>query len=209
MSDLLLGQALAAFILAGTLAGGVVIYRRVRATGNRGARLAGRTPARWAEIAWPSGFVLVQGWGVGVLLAPSWFYEWPAIGPVPADHVIQSAGFGIWLAAGGLAMSAARALGRHMTPEIRVDAGHTLVQHGPFRRIRHPTYTANVGLAVGIGLAFLSPVVLVVAVILAVTARHRAVLEEELLRSPHGFGIVYDEYMKRTGRFLPGWGGNK
>lgn len=203
VSDVATGQILAAIILLGTLVGWTpFLLATARKRERRGTR-ARREPAAWVEIMWPLGTLAIQFWTVGVLLAPSWFYAWPQPWPFVVDHALQFAGFVVWAAAGLLAVWAGRTLGRYMTPEIRVEEGHRLVQEGPYRRIRHPTYTANVTMAIGVGLAFLHPVLLVLAGLMAIAARHRALLEEDLLRSPEAFGPEYVAYMAKTGRFLP------
>jgi protein-S-isoprenylcysteine O-methyltransferase Ste14 len=204
VSDLLLGQLLAVAILTGTIAWASVVGASYGKRGKR-APIAARKPAWWVEVLWPAGTFVTQVWSIGVLVAPGWFYAWPAGRLLPGDHAIQVTGFGLWLLGAVLVGLAGRALRGYMTPEIRVEEGHRLVREGPYRRIRHPTYTAIVTMAVGIGLAFLHPVVLVLSAILAGAANHRAKLEEDLLSSPEAFGAEYTAYMERTGRFLPRW----
>lgn len=202
MSDLWLGQLLAGTVLAGTLVG---IASLLRAGAGQGKPETAQTrrPSRWAEVTWPAGTAVIQAWSVGVLLAPGWTYAW-SLGPLAGlDHGLQALGLVLWILGGALILSAGRALGRFTTAEIRVVQGHRLVREGPYRWIRHPMYTANVTLAVGIGLAFLHPIPLAVAAVLAWTARHRAILEEGLLGSAAGLGEAYEEYVASTGRFFP------
>lgn len=198
----LVGLVLASAILLGTV-GWIAVVGASYGTREKRATVAGRKPALWVEIVWPAGTFVTQFWAIGVLVAPGWFYAWPRPWPVPGESALQSAGFGLWLLGAILIAWAGRALGGYMTPEIRVQEGHRLVQEGPYRRIRHPTYTAIVTMALGIGLAFLHPVVLALAAILFMAANRRATLEEDLLGSPEAFGAEYAAYMKRTGRFLP------
>lgn len=206
MADLFVGQVLGSAILLGTFAW-VAVVGAAYGKREKKAPIAERKPARWAEVAWPAGTFVSQVWAVGVLLAPGWFYAWPVPRSFPGEHGVQVAGFGLWLLGAIIIAWAGRSLRGFMTPEIRVDERHRLVQEGPYHRIRHPTYTAIVTMALGVGLAFLNPVVLVLAPILSVAARHRAKLEEDLLASPEGFGSEYTAYMRRTGRFLPFWRG--
>src|SRR3990170_3242738 len=203
MSDLAVGRGLAAAILAGTLAGGFFLAATVTRSRERRTTVARRPPARWAEVVWPLGTLAIQAWAAGGVFFPAWFYAWPWAWPLGDGHLLQLTGFAVWSAGGVLVVWAGRTLGRFMTPEIRVEVGHRLVQRGPFRRMRHPVYTANVTMAVGLGLVFLHPVPLALAALLAITANHRARLEEDLLRSPDAFGSGDDAYMARTGRFLP------
>lgn len=45
-----------------------------------------------------------------------------------------------------LAVSARRHLGRNWSAEVRIGEGHELVRTGPYRMLRHPIYTAMLGM---------------------------------------------------------------
>lgn len=195
-------RLLAFVVLAGTVAGGILLGMTLRRPRERGPVVAKREPAMWAEVVWPIVIAVSQLWSVGVLLLPGWFYAWPAVGEFPGPEVVQTAGLVLWAAGGGLVVWSLRVLGAYMTPSIQVTRGHRLVREGPYARMRHPTYTANIAVAVGLGLLFLSPPLLLVAVLMAATALHRVGIEEALLRSPEGFGAEYEVYASTTGRFL-------
>lgn len=203
MLSLFIVQVLAAIGLVATLVS-LVLGRALQHGPTEPIRVvARRKPAGGAQVVWMTGSVVVTLWPIAVLVVPQYAYDWPAFSDFPGSWIVQL--FGVVLGAGGglLFFSAARALGRHMTPEIQVHEGHELVQGGPYRRIRHPVYTAIITLAIGQTLFFLSPLIAVLAVLLAVLANYRAGLEENLLRSPEAFGAAYDAYIARTGRFLP------
>lgn len=204
MWDLGTAQVAAGVIFLATIAGAVFLSRAVYGTRLPSARVvARRDPARWTEVVWLAGTVVAQLWSLGVILLPAWFYGWPVRAAIPGVEGLQILGLGLWAAGGGLVAWSAQSLGRFMTPSIQVTEGHRLVQDGPYALMRHPTYTANVAVAVGLGLAFLSVPLLVLAVLMAALAWYRAGLEETLLASPQGFGPEYTAYMARTGRFLP------
>jgi protein-S-isoprenylcysteine O-methyltransferase len=94
-------------------------------------------------------------------------------------------------------------LGRFFTVDVATHAGHTLVDTGPFRFVRHPSYTglllefAGVGVSLGNGVSFL---VLMVPVVAAMA--YRIHVEEGALRSV--LGDAYEAYCARTKRILPG-----
>jgi protein-S-isoprenylcysteine O-methyltransferase Ste14 len=44
-------------------------------------------------------------------------------------------------------------LGRYFTTDVRVHGGQTVVETGPYRWVRHPSYTGMLITFVGIGLA--------------------------------------------------------
>lgn len=104
----------------------------------------------------------------------------------------------LMLAGMGFAFYALRALGRSfgVAPQVR-----TLVQHGPYRFIRHPLYAGELVAITGAVLVAFSWQKALVLAVVAALAVYRAVLEERLLTAniPE-----YADYMTRTKRFIPG-----
>jgi protein-S-isoprenylcysteine O-methyltransferase Ste14 len=200
---LLIVQILAGVNLA-TLVGGFLLGHSLEHPPRRVVRVvAKRNPQRWTEVVWASGSLVAAFWSIGVLLVPSYAYHWPATPDFLGSEIVQLIGFLTSAAGGILFFAAVRALGRHMTPEIRVEEGHRLVQEGPYRYIRHPAYTAIITAAGGLSVLYLSPLLTLVTLLLVGMAVYRAHLEEDLLSSQDGFGKTYTEYVARTGRFLP------
>jgi len=201
--DVGVAQILAALNLTALGAGFVLGHALDRAPRGRVAIVARTDPGRGTEILWIVGALVAAFWPAGVLLDPRYAYDWPAAPGFPGSSALQVAGFAAALGGGLLFFGAARTLGRQMTPEIRIQEGHRLIQEGPYRFVRHPAYTAIVTGAAGLTALFLSlPLALLTAVLLGL-AVYRARLEEHLLASEKGFGPVYLEYVSRTGRFLP------
>lgn len=194
-------RTVAAVFLILAAAGVAVLGRGVR--GPRSKVVASRAPVRGSEAAWLATTIVAQAWTLGVVLLPSWFYAWPSLGDFPEATAVQILGLILWVLGMGLAGWAVRVLGRFMTVTIQVTESQRLVQEGPYAWVRHPIYSANVTAAIGLGLLFLSPPLLAVAVVLAALAVYRARLEDEFLRSPAAFGDRYAAYSERTGRFLP------
>ena len=93
-------------------------------------------------------------------------------------------------------------LGRFFTVDVTIEKDHELVERGPFRIVRHPSYTgvllAFVGLALSLGnwAAFI-----VILVPIGAAFIHRINVEEQALS--HALGSHYTEYMKRTKRLVP------
>jgi protein-S-isoprenylcysteine O-methyltransferase Ste14 len=201
--DLLVVRIAAGVGLAATLAGFALGSRGRRLPGGQVPIIASRDPARWTVAVWMIGtFVFVLS-PVAILLAPGLVVRWPAVPDFQDSDLLQLLGIVLWALAGLLFLTASRALGRHLTPAIQAQQGHELVQKGPYRYIRHPIYTANITLGCGLSLLFLSPPLALLTLAMAGIASYRARLEEELLRSPQVFGETYEDYMGRTGRFLP------
>lgn len=93
-------------------------------------------------------------------------------------------------------------LGRYFTRDIAVSAGQEVVQHGPYRTIRHPAYSGTFLTMLGVGLAVTNWASLL-ALLLCVLAGHlyRVRVEEQALIQ--AIGQPYVAYMQRTRRFIP------
>ncbi len=112
---------------------------------------------------------------------------------------------GVAAIAGGLWLRrrASRELGDSFTVRLGTSVEHQLIESGPYRLIRHPSYTALLAVSLGTALALMSPGALAAALLVwlpIVCLRiHR---EEKLLLSR--FGASYREYCSRTWRLIPG-----
>jgi len=200
----LLYVQISAFVaLIGTLAGVLGGLARRRRVAQPVRVVAERNPPKWTEVVWVLGTFVALFWPLGIFLLPTIAYHWPAFPDFPDSWAVQVLGVVLGIAGGLLFSSAARALGSQMTPAIQVQQNHQLLQTGPYRRIRHPVYTAILAIAVGQTLLFLSPLAALLTLLMVGLAEYRAHLEESLLSSPEAFGTTYTAYMSRTGRFLP------
>lgn len=110
---------------------------------------------------------------------------------------------GVVLGAAGLAMQnwAIISLGRWFTLRVALLPGHELVRSGPYRRLRHPSYTGLFLWLFGIPLAFGSWGGLVVLAIALPFAILRMREEEALLQRE--FGAAFDEMHRETHRLVP------
>jgi protein-S-isoprenylcysteine O-methyltransferase Ste14 len=94
-------------------------------------------------------------------------------------------------------------LGRAFRTTVEVDAGQQVVQHGPYRWVRHPSYTGLLLLAVGSGLAWDNWISLALTLVLPISAlAWRISVEERVLTEV--LGPPYASYRARTKRLLPG-----
>ena len=94
-------------------------------------------------------------------------------------------------------------LGRSFRLTVEVDSDQAVVDRGPYRWLRHPSYTGLLVLAIGFGIAlgnWLSLAILIV-VPLVVIIRRIQVEEEQLVAV---LGQPYVDYRARTKRLLPG-----
>jgi protein-S-isoprenylcysteine O-methyltransferase Ste14 len=97
---------------------------------------------------------------------------------------------------------AIRVLGRFFTFDVAISAGQTVIETGPYRWIRHPSYLgslvgyAGVGMTLGNWVALLVPAVCMMA-----AYSYRIPVEERALVA--GLGQAYEEYRERTWRLVP------
>ncbi len=107
------------------------------------------------------------------------------------------------IASVAMVYSAVKTLGRGWSLTARVVEGHELATTGTYRFVRHPIYTAMLGMLLATGLAvshwlalFLGLIVFVIGTTIRVTR------EERLLRET--FGSNFDNYTRRVSAIVPG-----
>jgi protein-S-isoprenylcysteine O-methyltransferase Ste14 len=93
-------------------------------------------------------------------------------------------------------------LGHRFSGLVAIQPGHTLVTHGVYGVIRHPSYLGLLIGTLGWGLAFRSGVGVLLAALMIPPLLARIGAEERLLRTE--FGAEYDAYRARTSRLIPG-----
>lgn len=94
-------------------------------------------------------------------------------------------------------------LGGAFRTTVEIEAGQRLVDRGPYRWIRHPSYTGLVLITTGYGVVSGVWPALVVAIVIPVAVLVRRIqVEEEALVS--AMGDSYRRYQRRTKRLLPG-----
>jgi protein-S-isoprenylcysteine O-methyltransferase Ste14 len=193
------GLAALAVVCAWMLFGGALLAARVRQrlAGNGGGGVAKRDAASWAGIA-------VQGLGFAVVWGANRSTHatfWPAMS---LGEMTVVALLTITLAFGSAALGllALRELGKQWSLTARVLDSHELVRTGPFALVRHPIYSAFLGLLLATGLALSTALLtgLAAAIYLAGTW-WRMEREEALLRAH--FGAAYEDYARQVPRLLP------
>jgi protein-S-isoprenylcysteine O-methyltransferase Ste14 len=95
-----------------------------------------------------------------------------------------------------------KTLGEHFTGDVRARADQPVIQTGPYRWVRHPSYTAGMIMYLGIGLALTSWVSIaflfggtIIGYAYRVRVEERALLAE--------IGAPYGEFMRTRKRFIP------
>jgi protein-S-isoprenylcysteine O-methyltransferase len=94
-------------------------------------------------------------------------------------------------------------LGRFFTTNVAVRSGHKVIREGPYRWMRHPSYTGGLITFFGLGLAFANWLSLAVLMIMIVIVYiYRMNVEEKVLIA--SLGDEYLEYSRQTKRLIPG-----
>ncbi|HZV48783.1 MAG TPA: isoprenylcysteine carboxylmethyltransferase family protein [Candidatus Dormibacteraeota bacterium] len=110
---------------------------------------------------------------------------------------------GLSLMVGGMALRwyAVHLLGASFTCSVATRPGQTVVQAGPYRWIRHPSYTGGLVTIAGVLIALANPVSLAALVVPIGGYAYRIYVEEEALLQE--LGDAYRDYMRRTWRLIP------
>ncbi|HKS99949.1 MAG TPA: isoprenylcysteine carboxylmethyltransferase family protein [Rugosimonospora sp.] len=139
----------------------------------------------------------------GSVVLGSVLRTWVPVLDTPVPLAFAVAGLVVVWAGLAVRVWAVLALGRAFSTFVQVDADQTVVTRGPYRWVRHPSYTGLLLIAIGFGIAarnWLSLVVCAVVPVLGLLPRI-AVEESELVRV---LGEPYRGYQARTRRLLPG-----
>ena len=126
---------------------------------------------------------------------------------VPAAAIMSGRsyvyGLGIAIALAGIALRwwAVATLGRFFTTRVMTSADQTVVQSGPYRFVRHPSYTGGLLTVLGVLLCSLNWLSLACLVIVLPGFAYRTHVEETALES--ALGDPYRDYERRTKRLVP------
>lgn len=100
-----------------------------------------------------------------------------------------------------LAVWARGHLGRNWSAEVRIAVDHELVRTGPYRLLRHPIYTAMLGMFLGTAIASSQVHALVGLALLVVAYLRKTRLEDQILAQ--AFGADYNAYCRHTWALVP------
>ena len=121
---------------------------------------------------------------------------------LPHGRMFATAGVVLFVAGLILRWWAIITLGRFFTVDVTIEKDHALVERGPFRIVRHPSYTGVLLTFVGLALSMGNwAALLVILIPIGAAFIHRMNVEEDALSQ--ALGPRYAEYMKRTKRLVP------
>ena len=155
-----------------------------------------------AKREWKSLFVVLigLGGGIGGAIVIAEKVTTTAIGFARVEFFVV----GIVVMAAGIAFRiwSVVTLGRYFTVQVQVRDDQAVVDTGPYRYLRHPSYTGLLAICLGIGLALDNWLALIVAVVLPTAALViRIRVEERVLLA--GIGEPYARFAATRSRLIP------
>ena len=125
----------------------------------------------------------------------------PAVA-IPYAQRLYPAGFAVFALGTLLRWYSIFFLGRFFTVNVAISADHRVIDTGPYRHVRHPSYAGSLLQFFGYGLC-LGNLLSLIALLLPVfwAYRRRMGIEEAALAD--ALGEPYRAYMKRTRRLVP------
>ncbi len=183
-----LASALGIVLLVSEIALGV--RRRAGRTGAQAAD-RGSLIALWVVIVTS----ITVAYSVAMQTPGADFGSWASVG--------RFAGLACFIAGLTLRWYSIVYLGRFFTVNVAIAADHQVIDQGPYRNIRHPSYTGAMLAFLGLGLCLANgwAVLATTVPIWSVFLWRIAVEERALLQ---GLGDAYRQYMRRTQRLIPG-----
>jgi protein-S-isoprenylcysteine O-methyltransferase Ste14 len=146
----------------------------------------------------------LQAWQLAGLVSAVLLAKWVPDAALPGSEWLWVVlGCAVGLTGVTLRWWAIRTLGKQFTRELHVGSDRELVVDGPYRYVRHPSYTGAILMLAGVGLGLGNALALAVCLVLpALGYIQRIPREEKLLREE--LGEPYIEYSSQRRRLVPG-----
>lgn len=141
-------------------------------------------------------------WWAGIAIDFSLSFLLPQAA-LPWKHVLLfSVGICAMLLGIALRWYSARLLGKYFTFDVAIQGGQPLIELGPYRYVRHPSYSGALLSLFGFGLALGNWAGLIASLsCMSLAYAYRIPVEEAALTS--ALGDAYSQYTKRTWRLVP------
>ena len=139
---------------------------------------------------------------LGIVAAFWATFRLPGFDMGAAWKILFALGILVWLGGILFRFYSMRVLGRFFTYDVAISKGQHVVEVGPYRVVRHPSYLGGLIASLGLGLTMTNwAAVLLPLCCSAIGYAYRIPIEERAL--VRGLGEDYRQYMKRTWRLVP------
>ena len=130
----------------------------------------------------------------------AFFHVWPF--PAGVIRPLFALGVTLLLLGSLLRRYCWRTLGEYFTGDVRARVDQPVIRTGPYRFVRHPSYTGGLMMFIGIGLALGSILGFLLLTLTTIAAYgYRVAVEERALLE--AIGEPYRFYMTESKRFIP------
>lgn len=121
---------------------------------------------------------------------------------IPVTPTLYATGLGIFALGLLLRWFSIFYLGRYFTVDVAVARDHRVIDTGPYRYIRHPSYTGVLLAFLGLGICVGNVASLIVMMSAGTFVFLRRIeIEEQVLKT--SLGEAYENYARRTRRLIP------
>ena len=139
---------------------------------------------------------------LAVLIGFSVAAAFPALSIDAGWKILFDAGIVVWLSGSLFRFYSMRVLGRFFTYDVAISTGQQVIEKGPYRWLRHPSYLGSLLAEVGFGMTMTNWLAMLLpALCIGAAYAYRIPIEERALLQ--GLGTPYREYMRRTWRLIP------
>ncbi len=160
---------------------------------------SGATDRRRDRWSYP---ILVVGLVGSVILACNVSASWPMARINKDQTTMLVAGTLVMVGGAAFRWYSTRVLGRFFTRDVAIREDHRIVRDGPYRYLRHPSYSGGILSMIGVGLALdnWASLIVIIGAPIAVYAYRMSVEKTALAEA---FGDSYRAYQRETRRILP------
>jgi protein-S-isoprenylcysteine O-methyltransferase Ste14 len=174
------------------------IFMEANASRSKRARRNTKASARDRGSLW---LIVILFW-IGLSSSFSLCYLLPKAAIHGNRRMLFFVGISLMLAGIAFRWHAMSVLGKFFTVDVAVHSDHALVQSGPYRYIRHPSYTGAIITQAGFGLALENwAAFFALLLFMGIAYAYRISIEEAALAT--ALGAPYQEYKRRTSRLIP------
>ena len=148
-----------------------------------------------------SRWLLIGSIWLGVAIGFSLAFAVPAAAFINGRRLLFAVGIALMLVGLALRWYSIRVLGKSFTYVVHTRPDQQVVETGPYRRIRHPSYTGALLTIIGVLMALTNPLSFLGLLPPLVGYAYRIRVEENAL--VRNLGEAYQSYMRRTKRLIP------